>query len=154
MGLPGVFERIAERQDAVCDVDVCAHRARDVVLVVEPVGGEADGAAWGDFLYEHNSAAWLAVDEPPHVVAQINFCESRVAGNGQAEQARAVEAEADDADVGLTIVKIRFGAGRDERCQQLSRHAEVEHEQLGPAGCQHGAFASHVWISGAQWGVG
>jgi hypothetical protein len=88
----------------VRDVVPRAHGARDVVLVVEPIGGEADGAAGGDFFDEHNAAAQAAVGKPANVVTQIDFHEPRVPGNGKAEQARAVKAKADDAEVGLAVV--------------------------------------------------
>jgi hypothetical protein len=120
-----------------------AHRARDIVLVVEPVGRESHGATRDDLANEYHAAAHFLADRAAHIVAQVDFGEARVPGDGNAEQSDSVEAEADNADVGLAVVQVGFGAGRDERFDGGDGNREIEQEKLGPAGGEDGAWG-HV----------
>jgi hypothetical protein len=101
--LPGVFDAVTRGKAGVGNFDARSHRPGNVVLVVKPIGGNADGAARRDFLDKHHAAARPPVNMTPHVISQIDFDESRVAGDREAEQARAAEAESDDAEIGLSV---------------------------------------------------
>ena len=133
-GFPGVFERVAGGEFGAGDLDFAAHGAGDVVFVVEAVGNERDGAAGDDLADEDDAAADFVADDAAHVVAEVDFGEAGVAGDGQAEEAHVFEAEADDADVGLAVVEIGFGAGRREALDDFGRHGEVEQQQVAPVG--------------------
>jgi len=88
---PGVFERVVGGEFGTGNLNVAAHRARDVAFVVEVVGDERDGAAGDDFAGEDAAAADFVVDRAAHVVAEIDFREGCVAGEGEAEEAHVLE---------------------------------------------------------------
>ena len=73
-------------------------------------------------------------DRAADVVAEIDFGEVGVAGDGEAEEADVFEAEADDADVGLAVVEVGFGAGGREALDDVGGDGEVEEEQVAPGG--------------------
>src|SRR3954462_11285052 len=101
------------------------HRARGVAFVVEAIGDERYGAARGDFSNEDNAAADLAADLAADVESQVDFREVRVERDGNAEEADALELEANDADVRLAVEKIGLGSGRGELSDDVGRDGEI-----------------------------
>src|SRR3954462_14250359 len=102
-----------------------AHWAGLVALVVKAVGDQCDGAARGDFSNEDNAAADLAADLAADVESQVDFREVRVERDGNAEEADALELEANDADVRLAVEKIGLGSGRGELSDDVGRDGEI-----------------------------
>jgi hypothetical protein len=67
-----------------------------------------------------------------------------VAGQRQPEQARPLEAESNDADVGPSVVKVGLGAGRGETLDGLNRNMKIEQQQVAPVGGQQWSFGHAV----------
>ena len=63
-----------------------------------------------------------------------------MAGKGDAEETDVFETEADDAEIGLAVVEVWFGAGRCEARDDFGGDWEVEQEQIAPGGGEDGAL--------------
>jgi hypothetical protein len=91
-----------------------AHWARGVAFVVDAIGDERHGPAGRDFFYEDDAAADFIANLAADVKAQVDFREVCVERHRDAEQADALELEANDTDVRLPVKQIGF---RSRRCK-------------------------------------
>lgn len=123
--LPVVGDFVFDGEVRTGDLDFAAHGAGDVVFVVKAIGNDGDGAAGDDLAGEDDAAADFGADRAAYIVPEVDLGEVGVAGDGEAEQADILEEEADDADVGLAVVEIRFGAGRREVLDNVGGDGEV-----------------------------
>src|SRR4029079_16484291 len=90
------------------------------------MGDDGDRAAGNDLAGEDDAAAELARDHSADVVAEVDFGGGGMAGDAQAEEADVFDLEADDADVGLAVVEVGFGAGGREALDDLGRDGGAE----------------------------
>lgn len=137
---PGVRDGVAGGEFWAGEMVIRAHAAGDVIFVVEAVGEDGDSAARDDLANEDDAAPEFAGDFAAHIIAKVDLGEVGVPGERDAEEADVFETEADDADVGLTVVEVRLSARRRESRDDFGRHCEVEQEQIAPGGGENGTL--------------
>ena len=127
-GAPGVF---SIGDFAVwAGLDCVGHGDSGVALVEGEAGDGGDGE-FGDELADEDGTALLAA---ANVEADVDLFKVLMERDGEAEDAGAVELEADEAEPGFVGEEVEFGAGGDVGLEQGGIDCVVEHEQVEPFG--------------------
>lgn len=88
---------------------------------------------------EHDASS----GRPPHVKPKVHLLERLVKRHGEPTDARVVELETNQAEVGFTFECVELSACGNERLQQRGRDRMVEHEQALPLRRQKRVRAPH-----------
>jgi len=121
-------------------LDAVAHREADVVLAVNEIGGQGDGATRDDLADENDAATVVARDAAANVEAEVHFVEIGVNGNREnSGEPGAEKAEADEACVRATVEGMELGARRDVRAQEVWVHFIVQEQEVAPLGREEDA---------------
>ncbi len=121
-------------------VDAVAHREADVVLAVNEIRGQRDGATRDDLADENDAATDFARDVAANVEAEIHFVEIGVKRNREnSGEPGAKKAEADEACVRAAVEGIELGARRDVGPQEEWVHFIVQEYKVAPLGREEDA---------------
>ena len=120
-GAPGVFS-IGDLAVGA-GLDCVGHCDAGVVLVEGEAGDGGDGE-FGDELADEDGTALLAAAD---VEADVDLFKVLVEGDGEAEDAGAVELKADEREPGFVGEEVEFGAGGDVGLEQRGIDCVVEH---------------------------
>src|SRR5579863_7140389 len=126
---PRIFDL---NQRVFSGLDLVAHRERNVVLVVQPVGYLRNRPAWDNLADENNASSNLVSDLPSYIKPQIYFLEVAMKWNPYAANSCLQETKSDETDKSFAVPLVQLCSCGDAAKQQPWIDLIVQHGEHAP----------------------